>query len=124
MIYNVYGIFVRLSMIFFLTEQGISDAWLTGPRYTAADIALTTLLDRIFFLGLEARYFTPQTRPLLYSYYQRLGTRKSVQQVRALVSSAPRLIILHQIKKASPYVLGVLVAGVAAAVVYSRLKGK
>ncbi|XP_022313597.2 ganglioside-induced differentiation-associated protein 1-like [Crassostrea virginica] len=105
-------------------EQGISDAWLTGPRYTAADIALTTLLDRIVFLGLEARYFSPQTRPLLYSYYQRLGTRKSVQQVRALVSSAPRLIILHQIKKASPYVLGVMVAGVAAAVVYSRLKGK
>ena len=124
MIYNVYGIFVRLSMIFFLTEQGISDAWLSGPRYTAADIALTTLLDRIVFLGLEARYFTPQTRPLLYSYYQRLGTRKSVQQVRALVSSAPRLIILHQIKKASPYVLGVLVAEVTAAVVYSRLKGK
>ena len=54
MIYNVYGIFVRLSMIFFLTEQGISDAWLTGPRYTAADIALTTLLDRIVFLGLQA----------------------------------------------------------------------
>ena len=75
--------------------------------------------------GTAGSYFTPQTRPLLYSYYERLETRKSVQQVLALVSSAPRMTILHQIKKASPYVLGVMVAGVAAAVAYtSRLKGK
>ena len=47
------------------------------------------VLDMILvFLGLEARYFSPQTSPLLYSYYQRLVTRKSAQQFQALVSSA------------------------------------
>ena len=33
----------------YLTEQGITDSQLVGPYFTAADIALTTLLDRMIF---------------------------------------------------------------------------
>ncbi|XP_061197286.1 ganglioside-induced differentiation-associated protein 1-like [Saccostrea echinata] len=105
-------------------EQGISDCWLVGPRFTAADIALATLLDRISFLGLTARYFTPEKRPHLYQYYQRLGTRKSVQQVRSLVLATPRMFILRKLKKASPFVAGIIAAGIGVAVAYSILKRK
>ena len=102
----------------YLTEQGITDSRLVGPYFTAADIALTTFLDRIIFLGLADRYFSQNIRPFLYNYFQKLGTRKSVQRVRALVSSIPQLIIIHQIKKASPYLLGVLVAEIAVFVAF------
>ncbi|XP_061197287.1 ganglioside-induced differentiation-associated protein 1-like [Saccostrea echinata] len=105
-------------------EQGISDCWLVGPRFTAADIALATLLDRISFLGLAARYFTQEKRPHLYQYYQRLGTRKSVQQVRSLVLATPRMFILRKLKKASPFVVGIIAAGIGVAVAYSILKRK
>lgn len=105
-------------------EQGVSDPWLVGPRFTAADIALTTLLDRISFLGLAERYFTPEVHPLLYSYYQRLGTRKSVQQVRAGIAGIPRLFILRKLKKSSPFVVGALAVGIAAAVAYNIVNKK
>ncbi|XP_048742102.1 ganglioside-induced differentiation-associated protein 1-like [Ostrea edulis] len=105
-------------------DQSIKDSWLVGPRFTAADIALATLLDRIAFLGLAARYFTSEIRPHLYAYYQHLGTRKSVQQVRTLVLSTPRLFILHKLKRASPFVMGVMVAGIAAAVAFAVMKQK
>lgn len=105
-------------------EQGVSDPWLVGPRFTAADIALTTLLDRISFLGLADRYFTPEVRPLLYSYFKRLGTRKSVQQVRAGIAGIPRLFILRKLKKSSPFVVGALAVGIAAAVAYNIVNKK
>lgn len=95
-----------------------------GPRFTAADIALTTLLDRISFLGLAEQYFTPEVRPLLYSYFKRLGTRKSVQQVRAGIAGIPRLFILRKLKKSSPFVVGALAVGIAAAVAYNIVNKK
>lgn len=107
-----------------IEEQGVSDPWLVGPRFTAADIALTTLLDRISFLGLAERYFTPEVRPLLYSYFKRLGTRKSVQQVRAGIAGIPRLFILRKLKKSSPFVVGALAVGIAAAVAYNIVNKK
>lgn len=111
-------------MLWYFTEQGVSDPWLVGPRFTAADIALTTLLDRISFLGLAERYFTPEVRPLLYSYFKRLGTRKSVQQVRAGIAGIPRLFILRKLKKSSPFVVGALAVGIAAAVAYNIVNKK
>ncbi|XP_033754475.1 ganglioside-induced differentiation-associated protein 1-like [Pecten maximus] len=97
-------------------EQGVSDSWLVGSRFTLADINLVILLDRLSFLGMEERYFTPSKRPLTYDFYVRIGKRKSVQQLRKKFQSTLKIMLTRMLKKAFPTVVGILV--VAAGVFY------
>ncbi|XP_033754473.1 ganglioside-induced differentiation-associated protein 1-like [Pecten maximus] len=103
-------------------EQGVADSWLVGSRFTMADINLVILLDRLSFLGMEARYFTPSKRPLTYDFYVRMGKRKSVQQLREKFQSVSKIMLGRMLKKSIPVVVGVL--GVLAGVFYWKGRAK
>ncbi|XP_033754472.1 ganglioside-induced differentiation-associated protein 1-like [Pecten maximus] len=99
-------------------EQGVADSWLVGSRFTMADINLVVLLDRLSFLGMEERYFTPSNRPLTYDFFVRMDKRKSVQQLRKNIKRLWKIILGRMLKKAIPVVVGVL--GVVAGIFYWR----
>ncbi|XP_060082349.1 ganglioside-induced differentiation-associated protein 1-like [Ylistrum balloti] len=103
-------------------EQGVTDSWLLGSRFTMADIFLTILMDRLNFLGLEERYFVTSKRPLANDYYQRVGNRKSVQQNRQKFKKAANLMFVRMLKKTIPAFVGVL--GVVISVLYWRARSK
>ncbi|XP_033754476.1 ganglioside-induced differentiation-associated protein 1-like [Pecten maximus] len=103
-------------------EQGVTDSWLVGPRFTMADINLVILLDRLNFLGMEERYFTPSKRPLTYDFYVRIGKRKSVQQLREKFQSVSKIMLDRMLKKSIPAVVGVL--GVVAGIFYWKGRAK
>ncbi|XP_021365862.1 ganglioside-induced differentiation-associated protein 1-like [Mizuhopecten yessoensis] len=103
-------------------EQGVTDSWLVGSRFTMADINLAILLDRLTLLGLEERYFSPSKRPLIQDFYVRMGKRKSVQRVRQKFQSTMRIMVGRTLKKAIPVVVGLV--GVAVGVFYWRGRAK
>ncbi|XP_073968783.1 ganglioside-induced differentiation-associated protein 1-like isoform X3 [Rhodnius prolixus] len=61
-------------------NQGKAEMWLICPRYTLADIGLTTLLERLNVLGLEDRYWGRTKRPCLAGYWERARQRQSYKQ--------------------------------------------
>uniref|UniRef100_T1HEY6 Uncharacterized protein n=1 Tax=Rhodnius prolixus TaxID=13249 RepID=T1HEY6_RHOPR len=64
----------------FQNYEGKAEMWLICPRYTLADIGLTTLLERLNVLGLEDRYWGRTKRPCLAGYWERARQRQSYKQ--------------------------------------------
>jgi len=54
--------------------------WLCSERFTVADISLTILLDRLYLLGLEDRFWTNGKKPGIARYYARVCQRDSYRQ--------------------------------------------
>lgn len=51
-------------------------SWLCCERFTIADISLTVLLDRLYYTGLDSRYWINK-RPHIAQYYSEAKARKS-----------------------------------------------
>jgi hypothetical protein len=90
--------------------------WLFGVRFTAADITLTTLLNRLDFLGLIERYISANKRPMLCDYFERVLKRRSVMDVLADVRTVPWITVKRKIRRTAPYI-----GGIAAAVALAGL---
>lgn len=63
------------------------DLWLFGARFTAADISLIVLLNRLVMLGLDSRYFSAERRPYLMKYHEQQLKRPSVEQLMKEIRS-------------------------------------
>ncbi|KAK6185304.1 hypothetical protein SNE40_007567 [Patella caerulea] len=61
--------------------------WLIGPEFTTVDIILTILLNRLVLLGQDGRYFSNQKRTHVHDYWVRVQTRRSFQDLLALVKT-------------------------------------
>ncbi|XP_076110580.1 ganglioside-induced differentiation-associated protein 1-like isoform X1 [Mytilus galloprovincialis] len=101
-----------------------NDYWLTGPQFTAADILLAVIMDRLTILGLEDRFFSKSGRPLLFEYQQRISQKKSVQMLRAEAKKIGPLLLLSGVKSVAPYVgsVAVLVLAIGAGIWYLKNK--
>ncbi|XP_071091695.1 ganglioside-induced differentiation-associated protein 1-like [Haliotis cracherodii] len=64
-----------------LKESG-GDAWLCGSDYSAADISLTVLINRLVLLGILPMFLT-ETRPLVAAFWERAEARENMKQMRA-----------------------------------------
>lgn len=84
-----------------------------GGEFTAADIILTNLLDRLDMVGLLERYCSASKRPLLKDYFERLASKTSVQKVRAQVMDSIKVMFYSRMKQAAPSIFGLTVAAVA-----------
>ncbi|KAJ8314689.1 hypothetical protein KUTeg_006839, partial [Tegillarca granosa] len=89
------------------------NSWLIGTDFTAADIILTNLLDRLNMVGLLERYCSESKRPLLKDYFDRLASKTSVQKVRAQTMDSVKVMFYSRMKQAAPSVLGLTIAAVA-----------
>ena len=76
------------------------ECWLCGPRFTAADLSATTLILRLYLLGLDERYFNSK-RPLLCDYRRRLLERPGARKLRALMSSLAKTFSKYIAKSVS-----------------------
>ena len=63
------------------------DLWLFGARFTAADISLIVLLNRLVMLGIDSRYFSAERRPYLMKYHEQQLKRPSVEQLMKEIRS-------------------------------------
>lgn len=76
----------RVEKIFDIIENELAshiedkiDWWLCTDQFTAADISLTILLERLNQLGFESRFWARGKRPSIAHYYERARLRKSFQ---------------------------------------------
>ena len=62
------------------------ECWLCGPRFTAADLSATTLILRLYLLGLDERFFNSK-HPMLCDYRRRLLERPGARKIKAMMTS-------------------------------------
>ncbi|XP_070532155.1 ganglioside-induced differentiation-associated protein 1-like [Ptychodera flava] len=95
------------------------DHWFLGQDFTAADVYLAVLLDRLKYLGL-AHHFRDHM-PFLTAYLDRLNQRRSFRLIVSEMSRFFRLMMFRKliagVKKMALPVAG-LIAAVAAAWIY------
>ncbi|XP_013190795.1 ganglioside-induced differentiation-associated protein 1 [Amyelois transitella] len=70
--------------------------WLCCENFSIADINLAVLLQRLWELGLENRYWAGGKRPLLEKYFNRVKHRESFKQTIPNLSVHIKMIILAQ----------------------------
>ncbi|XP_045192246.2 ganglioside-induced differentiation-associated protein 1-like [Mercenaria mercenaria] len=81
-----------------LDHKGSPNIWLFGPAFTAADITAATLFLRLKLIGLDTRYFSTTTRPLVYEYYTRLMKRPSVVKMKTKLGSLKGVVAKMKLK--------------------------
>ncbi|PSN42578.1 Ganglioside-induced differentiation-associated protein 1 [Blattella germanica] len=80
--------------------------WLCSDRFTVADIGLTILLDRLYRLGLEKRFWETGKKPHVANYYLRVQQRDSYKKTVPSSLSLVRMLIQSQ----APLIIGVVAA--------------
>ncbi|KAL0822513.1 hypothetical protein ABMA28_004564 [Loxostege sticticalis] len=70
--------------------------WLCCETFTIADINLAILLQRLWELGLEGRYWAGGKRPLLAKYYDRVKQRDSFKRTIPNLPFHIKMIIMSQ----------------------------
>ncbi|KAM3966146.1 LOW QUALITY PROTEIN: ganglioside induced differentiation associated protein 1 [Aphomia sociella] len=93
------------------------DNWLCCENFSIADVNLAVLLQRLWELGLEGRFWTGGKRPHIENYFNRVKQRDSFKQTIPNLPFHIKMIISSQ----PPAYLGVAGAasiGVVAAFVY------
>jgi glutathione S-transferase len=73
-----------------LDKQMKGNQWIVGDQYTLADIAWTTILSRIDFLGLDKRMW--DKRPAVKAYYERLKETPGFEEQVRYYQSKPYLL--------------------------------
>ncbi|XP_077983244.1 ganglioside-induced differentiation-associated protein 1-like [Glandiceps talaboti] len=110
------------------TSQNFSEDdeyWFLGQTFTAADVFLAVLLNRLKFIGLLHHF--QDSKPLLTAYYKRVQQRPSfkkacIVEFGPLFSMLIRKLIVKKIKKVVPILLGVGLIGAAMAFGYKYVK--
>lgn len=91
--------------------------WLCCENFTIADINLAILLQRLWELGFEGRFWAGGKRPLLENYYERVKLRDSFKRTIPNLPVHLKMIVMSQ----PPAYLGAAGAasvGVVLAIVY------
>lgn len=84
----------------------ISDElWLFGPMFTAADISLTILLDRLTLLGLNERFFPSDKCPCICQYFENVRKRPAYKMIQKEVSNLRLTLLWENLKTACPFIL-------------------
>ena len=92
---------------FFPVGSDISDElWLFGPMFTAADISLSVLLNRLTLLGLDRRYFPIDKCPCICQYYAQVKKRRAFLKIEKEIANLRMTLIWENFKTISPYLAG------------------
>ncbi|XP_045450744.1 ganglioside-induced differentiation-associated protein 1 [Melitaea cinxia] len=83
-----------------LKEQS-EDNWLCSEKFTIADINLAVLLQRLWELGLEERFWANGKRPNIENYFSRVKLRESFKKtipnlpvhLKMIITSQPPLYV-------------------------------
>lgn len=75
--------------------------WLCSEQFSIVDISVGVLLERLWELGLEDRYWAHGKRPLLEQYFQRIKERDSFKKtipslpvhIKIIISSQPPVYV-------------------------------
>ncbi|XP_049874421.1 ganglioside-induced differentiation-associated protein 1 [Pectinophora gossypiella] len=91
--------------------------WLCCENFSIADINLAVLLQRLWELGFEDRYWAKGKRPLLENYYERVKQRESFKKAIPNLPFHIKMIIMSQ-PPAYVGAAGVVSVGVVVTVFY------
>ncbi|XP_076449062.1 ganglioside-induced differentiation-associated protein 1-like [Babylonia areolata] len=95
------------------------ELWFCGQQFTAADISLCVLMNRLHLLGLGERYHDDQKRPRLHAYW---GHAKQRSSVKRHCLNAGRDLMKQKLAKgaktALPVVGGLVAIGLAAGLAF------
>ncbi|XP_077983340.1 ganglioside-induced differentiation-associated protein 1-like [Glandiceps talaboti] len=94
--------------------------WFLGQTFTAADVFLAVLLNRLKFIGLLHHF--QDSKPLLTAYYKRVQQRPSFKKVCIEVPSIMWMIAQAAVAKTMPILLGIGLIGAALAFGYKYVK--
>ncbi|XP_070574108.1 ganglioside-induced differentiation-associated protein 1-like [Ptychodera flava] len=126
---QVVGEIKRLDVLFDEIEKQLEetksktvsgeDHWLLNQEFTAADVYLATLLNRVKFVGLVHHFHG--SKPLLSAYYERLHQRetflKCCVDLPNMFTTMMIPMIISKMKKMAPTIVGIGV--VVTAIVYA-----
>ncbi|XP_060593454.1 ganglioside-induced differentiation-associated protein 1-like [Ruditapes philippinarum] len=99
-----------------IKEEGADysdELWLFGPMFTAADISLSVLLNRLYLLGLDGRYFSTSKCPCIHQYYWQVKKRPAFQRIEKEIANLKMTMLWDSVKTASPYIAGAVTLGAA-----------
>lgn len=91
--------------------------WLCGELFSIADIDLAILLNRLYVLGHERRFWAEGKRPHLQAYWDRIQQRVSFKRSTHISLGGVQLARLHQTFKEHSGVLASVMAALGLAVV-------
>ncbi|XP_062608864.1 ganglioside-induced differentiation-associated protein 1-like [Saccostrea cucullata] len=94
------------------------ELWLFGPMFTAADIHLTVLLNRLTLLGMDREYFSQSLCPHIDSYFSQVKKRPTYVRLEKEVSTLRLTLVWENLKAWSPYLAGAAGLGLAAGGAY------
>lgn len=105
---------------FLSAENGdVADVlWLFGPMFTAADIHLTVLLNRLTLLGMDKYYFPPDQCPHIDSYFSQVKKRPTYLRLEKEISTLRLTLLWENLKAWSPFLAGAAGIGVVAGGAY------
>lgn len=107
----------KVNFAFFLVYNLFLGNWLCCENFSIADINLAILLQRLWELGYEGRYWEGGKRPLLENYYNRVKQRESFKKTIPNLPVHVKMILMSQ----PPAYLGAAGAasiGVVVAIIY------
>lgn len=95
----------------------VSGNWLCCENFSIADVSLAVLLQRLWELGLENRFWAGGKRPLLENYYERVKQRDSFKKTMPNLPYHIKMIVMSQ---PTGYVCaaGAASIGVVVAIIY------
>lgn len=84
-----------------IASINFSDNWLCSEKFTIADINLAVLLQRLWELGLEERFWANGKRPNIENYFSRVKLRESFKKtipnlpvhLKMIITSQPPLYV-------------------------------
>ncbi|XP_061197391.1 ganglioside-induced differentiation-associated protein 1-like [Saccostrea echinata] len=94
------------------------ELWLFGPMFTAADIHLTVLLNRLALLGMDKEYFSQSLCPHIDSYFSQVKKRPTYVRLEKDISTLKLTLVWENLKAWSPYLAGAAGLGLAAGGAY------
>uniref|UniRef100_A0A1B6C0Z0 GST C-terminal domain-containing protein n=2 Tax=Clastoptera arizonana TaxID=38151 RepID=A0A1B6C0Z0_9HEMI len=62
------------------SKTQMDESWLCCEQFTVADISLTILLNRLYLLGLENRFWSDGKKPGIERYFARVRQRDSFKR--------------------------------------------
>lgn len=97
-------------------QPSIEGMWLCGEQFSIADISITVLLQRLWELGLEDRFWTNGKRPGVERYFEKAKGRESFKKtipnlpyhIRMIISSQPPVYVGAAMASSIGFVLGVV----------------
>ncbi|XP_059170204.1 ganglioside-induced differentiation-associated protein 1-like [Physella acuta] len=101
--------------------KNITQHWLCGPNFTAADITLCILLGRLINVGLIQRFLKAEKRPALIEYWNQAQQRGTIKKV---VLGPKKGLMVYLAKKAITKVArgAVVAVGMVAFGIYASNK--